>query len=369
MGVRTDKPLIVCLILFLTASILASSCIGRGITQPDVNVVAAPSSTIQESVPMETADPLNSQPSVPLSEKISDPYCNPPNTGIWLVASSTILQVGQDFEVDLYLKNDEASEAFLGQIQYRLSIPPNIDSMDLDPVDSTFTLYPGDSERVTFRFQARSEGVAFISGEASYELHALDFSWGSWTGCTSHPLELEVVPGAVGTNTLDQGVLIHHPSTQTMIPEVDDVLDSILVRDEGAIKALIDWTESACTHATGLGGPPKCREGEQEGALVEVLPFLGPEGYFLRREDQESWSSPSIKGIYAVYRVSSAAYTDRNYPAGDYGLVFLHGHGVSFITFRVVGGRIVRIDTEFGFPPDDHLLRDAEEILLSPPPG
>ena len=61
----------------------------------------------------------------------------------------------------------------MGQIQYRFSISPNIASRDLGPVDSAFTLYPVDSEQVTFWLQTESEGEGQITDTASYELLAL----------------------------------------------------------------------------------------------------------------------------------------------------------------------------------------------------
>lgn len=132
-----------------------------------------PSSAKQASSHTQSTTSSTTRPSASISGEGSDPFCNPPNAGIWLLPSSTVLPIGQDFEVDLFLKSDEASDAFMSQIQYRLTVSPNINSKDLDPVDSTFTLYLGDSEQVTFRLQIKSEGVGQIMGKASYELHAL----------------------------------------------------------------------------------------------------------------------------------------------------------------------------------------------------
>lgn len=342
-------------VLYVTVFLVVGSCTGKVTNDPSEpidKVFYLPSSTTRTSMPMNIEG--------------SDTYCNPPNTEIWLVSSTTISPVGEDFEVELHLKNEEASDALMGQIQYRLNVTPNTAFDDLGPVDSVLTLYPGDSNKVTFQLKANSEGMIQIVGSASYELHALDFSWGSWSGCESYPLEVEVISGMIGAPEFTENPPIHQPSIRTGIPEVDDALIALLARDEAAIKALIMWNETECTSLDGLGGPPKCRAGEQEGTPVKVLPFLGPEGHFLREEDLGSWSSPPIMGLYTVYRVSSAAYTDRDYPAGDYGITFLHGQGVSFVTFRIAEGRLVRIDYDFGFPPDEQLLRDAEVLILPP---
>jgi hypothetical protein len=69
----------------------------------------------------------------------------------------------------------------------------------------------------------------------------------------------------------------YHPlTTQTNIQTIDQVLRA--VGDPEALRALIEYTSAVCTHQDGLGGPPKCREGEAEGTPVAVLAFLGSGG-------------------------------------------------------------------------------------------
>ncbi len=93
--------------------------------------------------------------------------------------------------------------------------------------------------------------------------------------------------------------------------------------------------------------------GEPEGSPVDVLPFLGPgEGSFVRESDISSWVGPRISGLYAAYKVSATAYSDSNYPAGEYALVFAAGGASpSPVTLQVSQGRIVRIDYGAGWPP------------------
>ena len=75
-----------------------------------------------------------------------------------------------------------------------------------------------------------------------------------------------------------------HPlSTRTGIADIDAVLAAVESGDPQQLRDLIRFTTVACTKADGLGGPPKCQSDEAEGMLVEVLPFLGPEGHFLRK--------------------------------------------------------------------------------------
>jgi hypothetical protein len=297
----------------------------------------------------------------------ANPYCNPSSTSVWVIPESSIITVGQNFLVEIYLKNDETSGSYMGQIRYSLSLLPDLASGDPGPVESNLTLYPGESERVGFLLHAESEGTLELVGTVGYELHALDTSWGSFTGCSSHPIEIEIMPGMVGTTAAGLEVPIHPPNTRVGIREIDDLLDAVLSGNQDVIKSKIGWTETGCTIQEGLGGPPKCRQGEAEGTSVIVLPFLGPEGHFLRHDEVDTWSVPEAKGLYAVYRVSPDAYAEPDYPAGEFALVFLHGHGVTFVTYQVYRGQIVRIDSIFGIPPEEQLFKDAQEMILAPP--
>ena len=163
------------------------------------------------------------------------------------------------------------------------------------------------------------------------------------------------------------GVLVHDADTRTGLDEVDQIIYMVLAGDINEFRQRIKFTTSGCTHEMALGGPPKCREGESEGALVEVLPFLGPEGHFLRRDELNQWQGIDVAGLYAVYRVSDEAFSDKNYPAGEYGIVFRTKSPNFIVTLQVENGNILRIDSLFGTPPEINFERDAQEIIL--PPG
>jgi hypothetical protein len=134
---------------------------------------------------------------------------------------------------------------------------------------------------------------------------------------------------------------------------------------------LIQFTTAECTKAEGLGGPPKCAEGEAEGTPVEVLPFMGGEGSFLRSEEIGNWPGVDAAGLYAVYEVSPAVPFEQYYPAGKYVILLAAKAGQSSVALRVDEGRIVRID----YLPDGSLEqlkamleREAGTVTL-PPPG
>lgn len=148
--------------------------------------------------------------------------------------------------------------------------------------------------------------------------------------------------------------------------EVDTRIDTVLAGNQNDVSQLLQFTKLACTHADGLGGPPKCAEGETEGALVDVFPFLGPEGHPMRYSNLDPWTGIPATGVYAVYGVSSNAYSDELYPAGEYAIVFLSEQKELLVSAQVANGNIVRIDNNLGNPPEINLDREASEIILGP---
>ena len=143
------------------------------------------------------------------------------------------------------------------------------------------------------------------------------------------------------------------PRGQTGIDELDTIISTVLNGSTSDLIPLLGFTQTSCTLAEGLGGPPKCMNGEKEGTPVEVLPFLGPgEGSFIRKQDIGSWQGLDVSELYAAYQVSDKAYSEKDYPAGDYALVFIDSNNQGGITLQVRNGRIIRIDYSFGYPPE-----------------
>ncbi|UYN92072.1 MAG: hypothetical protein KIT70_00910 [Anaerolineales bacterium] len=141
------------------------------------------------------------------------------------------------------------------------------------------------------------------------------------------------------------------PAERTGMPEIDHIIETALAGDVGELRSLVHFTQAHCTNAEGLGGPPKCLPDEAEGTLVEVLPLLGAEGSFIRKAELQQWEGVQAASLYAVYEVSAAAYSDENYPRGEYALVFISDNEQSYsITLQVTQGRIVRIDYGYSDP-------------------
>jgi hypothetical protein len=158
------------------------------------------------------------------------------------------------------------------------------------------------------------------------------------------------------------------PESQTGISEIDAVIATTLEGDVDELRSILDFTQTNCTFAEGLGGPPKCLATEMEGTPVEVLPFLGPEGHFIRKEDIGNWAGLDVSELFAVYQVSDKAYSDADYPAGEYAIVFTTAlEGEPSITLQIRQGKIIRIDYGFGSPYE--IPQAAVARFLLPPPA
>jgi hypothetical protein len=131
----------------------------------------------------------------PVAEETPAPYRRPAEASINLSPSATKLKVSQTLTVTVRLVNGETSEAKLGWLLYRLRMEPNLLAIESDEaVKHTLTLEPGDWDRAEFVLRAVEPGRVTLSGWASYEMHALDYSWGSNSGCYSREREIAITP-------------------------------------------------------------------------------------------------------------------------------------------------------------------------------
>jgi hypothetical protein len=163
----------------------------------------------------------------------------------------------------------------------------------------------------------------------------------------------------------------YHPlTTRTGVEIIDGILDAVASGDTQRLRSLILFSNAVCTQREGLGGPPKCREGEAEGTPVEVLSFLGSEGGFLRKDEIDRWSGIDVPGIYAVYEVNSAVLaSEQYYPLGKYVVLFVAEENQPAVALRVDEGGIVRVDQIFDASPanlDAMIQRESSKALLTP---
>ncbi len=179
------------------------------------------------------------------------------------------------------------------------------------------------------------------------------------TACTG--LQSEPSPTVGVTLQSESSPTISATLNQTGFAEIDKIITVVLGGDITELQQLLDFTSTKCTFAEGLGGPPKCLKTEKEGDSVEVLPFLGSEGSFLRKEDIGRWQGLDVSELFAVYQVSESAYSDKNYPTGDYAIVFIgNQEKKTSLTLQIKQGKIIRIDYGFVYPPQirsDNVVR------------
>jgi hypothetical protein len=159
------------------------------------------------------------------------------------------------------------------------------------------------------------------------------------------------------------GFLVEVQSGSALLPDLQplrEIASAALQGDPAALSNFVRLTQSACTTADGLGGPPKCLTGEDAGTLVEAFPIGGVEGQFVRADELSQTLALAAESLVGVYRVPQPAVDEDYWPAGEYGLLFATG-GVSPVSLIVEDGQVVRLDF--------HLLDDPEAFLQSLPAG
>jgi hypothetical protein len=148
---------------------------------------------------------------------------------------------------------------------------------------------------------------------------------------------------------------------------IDAFLDDTLLGDAiSTRRELVRLTQTGCTKADGLGGPPKCQGDQAEGTLVNVLPILGPEGHYASTGTLDRTLGFEIKGLYAVYYVSEEVWRAGYAPAGEVALLFIQQEHNIPVTVHIDGGAIVRLDFHYSQSLESILEREAADFLLPP---
>jgi len=170
-------------------------------------------------------------------------------------------------------------------------------------------------------------------------------------------------PTATATPTPDSGA--YPDDTRTNIPSVDAVIDRVLAGDVASLKVQINYMTVACeTNPQGVGSPPKCEGGEQQGTMVEAFPSALCEMGWARPAQVDQILEQLVEGgpkLYAIYRVNE-----------ELGPLPADGHGVVFLapdnrarTVRVTNDGILSVF--LGCNPDPReALTGQDDFVLSP---
>ena len=159
---------------------------------------------------------------------------------------------------------------------------------------------------------------------------------------------------------------------QTGIPQVDAVIEAVLSNDLETRQALVRFVTSGCTTADGLGGPPKCKDDQADGTLVDYLPLGGPgEGSHALASEVDRFLRFEADTLYAAYLVSDDMPDNPEYPFGTYALmftIFRSESGIESVVVRVDDeGYIVRLDFLGGIPLDFYFQQMAADLMERPP--
>ena len=184
--------------------------------------------------------------------------------------------------------------------------------------------------------------------------------------CSPQPTLVEELTPTIETVSGEFHRLLN---AQIGLPRIDQVLEAVANRDVESLRSHVEFTGALCTHQDGLGGPPKCREGEAEGTPVEVLPFLGGEGSFIRKEDIDNWTGVTASGVYAIYEVSPAVTSEQYNPVGKYVILLVGEENQPAVALRIGESGIARVDTIFDSSAESlsaMIDREASTVLLPP---
>lgn len=163
------------------------------------------------------------------------------------------------------------------------------------------------------------------------------------------------------------------------IPDIDAVIDAVESHDPAELRELVQFQTLGCTHDLGAGGPPKCADGEPEGAEIRVFEFHSC-AVDWRRESASDFNTGVDAAladtaaleplVYAAFR-PSADYV----LSGEYSIIFTganplpggeYGRGVSV---AVEDGLITAILWACDAGDGLYLIvpADQTDFLLEPP--
>lgn len=169
--------------------------------------------------------------------------------------------------------------------------------------------------------------------------------------CTSEePLAAPVASTATESTSTPAPIVSPTPlpppegERRTGSPQLDQVIAAVELRDIAALASLVQYQEIGCTHADGMGGPPKCDHGRTEGEILRVFPGAECHGYWTDTATQLLGTfAHRAQGLYAVAAVEGDASLGGEWPAADTLLIFhadWFGEPAAF-RLHIAEGRIV----------------------------
>ena len=147
-------------------------------------------------------------------------------------------------------------------------------------------------------------------------------------------------------------------------PEVNATIAALLEQDLETLMDALLLNSQPCTTQDGLGGPPKCPQGVNDGTVLSFFPVLGPgEGSQLTPDEVRRVFDYEQPVLFAVVLVKPPDYSDPSFPPGAYAII-LHTEPEGFArTFRLnQQGEIVRVDYT-AWPAEEEVKNILGNIL------
>ena len=156
------------------------------------------------------------------------------------------------------------------------------------------------------------------------------------------------------------------PSGGAGVPALDSLIAAIRSRDREALRQFIGSRQVACTRdPQGLGAPPRCEGGEEDGTLVDAFLFASCEGEYLRPPAiDRALNVLAAANVYAVYGVAG----DERYQA-DYSVVMYLGSPEDATAWEAVvdEGRVVVLLFSCAQAPAELVeTRGLQDAVLGP---
>jgi hypothetical protein len=168
-------------------------------------------------------------------------------------------------------------------------------------------------------------------------------------------------PGETSTPTPPPDV-----SGPTGIPEVDAAIKAVLNGDAEALDGMVALQETECIATQeGLGGPPRCTEGEVAGTVVQVFPVAYCEGTFSRDPGPVLADFVSkAKSLHSVVEAPDEPRVEPYWPVGDTYVNFVSAFDGNEAGTRLVfeGGKVVMAFFGCLHNPDDLMQHRGEPL-------
>jgi hypothetical protein len=147
---------------------------------------------------------------------------------------------------------------------------------------------------------------------------------------------------------------------------INRIVAAVEAEDYDALRGFVLFRLMPCVdEPEGIGAPPECLEGEDEGDLVEVFPAAQCEGWFVRPDDLDTTSFPARDTqLYGVYET-----TPEHYPEGNYAIIFRGGAGTSGDAWQLVASDAGITGIHYGCAQSPAQMVEFQrlEVALVPP--